>query len=72
MFPIDKKNTGNAVGMDCNLSRENKTNPKSTWVTLPRYGGNEIIWAYGEIGRRVGFRFRYFRVLGFDSLYAHQ
>lgn len=31
-----KKMSAYAVGMACNLSREDKTKPKSTWVTLPR------------------------------------
>ena len=43
-----KKMSAYAVGMDWNLSREDKTNPKSTWVTLPRYGGNEI---YGRMAK---------------------
>lgn len=43
-----KKMSAYAVGMACNLSREDKTKPKSTWVTLPRYGGNEI---YGRMAK---------------------
>ena len=43
-----KKMSAHAVGMACNLSRENKTKPKSTWVTLPRYGGNEN---YGRMAK---------------------
>ena len=31
-----KKMSAYAVGMACNLSREDKTKPKSTLVTLPR------------------------------------
>lgn len=28
---------------------KNKTKPKSTWVTLPRYGGNEIYGRMAEL-----------------------